>query len=278
MDRADELGVFPAVATRVMRIADSPTSSILDLEAAVSSDPTLSGQVLKVANSGFFGLKRQVSSVQDALLILGFDSTRDLAVAVSLASLGRSAKRGRRALWQHSLRTSVVAQQVAERIPNLRARDVFVVGLMHDLGKLILLELDEERYAPLLPLSDAELLQGEREAFGFDHAALGAACLERWSLPDRMVHAVRGHHDVPFEGRGLGREEGALEAAAVGTANALVHVFEEVKGDQGKIEAALREARPAVRWLDALGLSQGVGELAAQLAEVDAHVASLQLS
>ncbi len=197
--RAEELEVFPAAALRIRQVADSPHSSLLDLEEAVSSDPTLSAQILKVANSPFFGLRREVSTVQRALFVLGFRATRDMALTLAMLSLGRKEDAVKGEVSRHCQRVGVAAQCIASTADDLDARELFLTGMLHDLGKLILLAVDADRardlYGPEGGVGD-DLVTSEREIFGFDHAHLGAACLEQWNLPVSTFSAVRGHHSL----------------------------------------------------------------------------------
>jgi putative nucleotidyltransferase with HDIG domain len=196
---AEALKIFPAVAARVQTIAEDPNSSLIDLEKAVSLDTTLSAQILKIANSAFFGLSRKVASLRQALLILGFDATRDMAIALAALSLGRSRKPGRYEVWRHVVSTAILAQRLARRVSDQEPSELFVAGILHDIGKLIMLEIDEKNYLPFLQISlenPLDIVDKERSVFKFDHAALGGACLEKWRLPIALCQTVQYHHTI----------------------------------------------------------------------------------
>lgn len=198
LSRADGLQVFPTVAARIQAVVENPNSSLTDLERAVSMDPALSAKVLKVANSPFYGLKRAVGSLRQALLMMGFWATRNLALALVMHSIGRPNRPKRKDLWYHSIRCAVAARKLAQTPVQGDPQEVFVLGLLHDIGKLILLELDEEHYLPILLKADSDettLVESELDALTYSHADLGAACLERWNLPKDYILTVQCHHD-----------------------------------------------------------------------------------
>lgn len=209
--RADSLGLFPALATRIRDVANDAQSSIVELEAAVGLDSTLSAALLRLANSSYYGMRRQIGTVRQAIWVLGFRATRDLALGLALASVGRRNDPLRGGIWNQAVRGALATRGLAELLDGADRREVageaFVAGLLRDLGRVLLLELERARYAPLsrdfLAAScGSELAQAERRAFGFDHAELGAACLDHWRLPDATCEAVR-HHHTPPEASGL---------------------------------------------------------------------------
>ena len=195
--RADDLAMFPRVATRIREVVDNPETSLVDLEAAVAMDSTLSAQVLKLANSAFFGLPRSVASLNQALLILGFQATRDTTLAIATMSIGRTEDPTRLHIWQRALRAAAAAQMFSSKI-GWAGPEAFVAGMLHNIGTLILLELHPYLYEDILHFASTpnHLVETERTTFSFDHAQLGAAALERWHLPERTVSAVRHHHDI----------------------------------------------------------------------------------
>ena len=198
LQQADELELFPSAAVRIREIVENEETSLLDLEQAVALDPLLSAQVVKLANSPFYGMRREVASLSQALFVLGFDTTRDIALALALMSMGNSARPLNRLVWHHSLRTAIVAQALGKATQR-SGGEAFLAALVHDLGKFVFLALKEETYAPVLErhLHQPDILvDAEVALFSFDHSAFAAACLERWELPDRLCRAVRHHHDV----------------------------------------------------------------------------------
>ena len=200
VSRAENLCIFPKSALKIRTVVTSAETSFGDLERAVAIDPTLAAQVLKIANSPFFGLSRQIKDLKQALVLIGYEATRDLALALALLSLAKRDDGSTSYLWQHSLGTGLSARMLAEAGRPELAGEAFVAGLLHDLGKLVgrlLHDSDGEAAGdyPLVERSTRESTQRERDYCGFTHAELGAACLESWSLGKLTCNAIRHHHD-----------------------------------------------------------------------------------
>ena len=193
------LHVFPRVAERVRRVVDDQRSSLIELEEVVAMDPALAGQLLRVANSPFYGLSRRVSTIRQAILILGFQQTRDLALALALASVRRGLGQTGELLWRHALHVGVACRWMSQAVRGVNPAEGFVVGLLHDVGHLMLLQLEGAPYGELLTRAHGNRLErplaaSEQELLGYTHAELGAALLHEWCLPESLVLAIRHHH------------------------------------------------------------------------------------
>ena len=196
-----DLPALPAAVLRVMQTADDPKASASDVARALASDQALAARVLKLANSAFYGASRRISTVSEAVVILGLRTTRNLAMATSCEEMltrevsGYAMQRG--ALWRHSLACGTAAQALAKRADIRGVEEAFVAGLLHDIGKVILSAYQREKFALTLRRTLEQGIpycEAEREIFGFDHAEAGARLLERWNLPSALVSAVRWHH------------------------------------------------------------------------------------
>jgi HD-like signal output (HDOD) protein len=197
--RADDLGVFPPAAIRILRVVDDPRTNLVDLEKAVSLDPVLTAQVLKVANSAYFGLARTVGSLRQALFVLGFRTVRSMALSLAAMTMGASEGPWRRRVWRRSIRTCHAMRHLGTHVDWDDYSEPFAVGLLHKMGMLLMLVLEEKPYVDMLERlrwGSTELLESESHFFGFDHIQLGAACLERWNLPEEVCLAVR-HQERP---------------------------------------------------------------------------------
>lgn len=212
--------LLPTYASKIQEIVDRPQTTIKELETVVSLDVALSTQILRVSNSAFFGLSREVETIRQALLILGFNATRDIALALAVMSMGKKDSVLNHRILQHSLQTAAAASLLARQLAlGFDNSMVFVAGLVHDVGKLVMLALEEPQYSPLIKMqtSGDAVREKERELFGFDHAELGAGCLERWKLPEKICQAVEYHHY-------RGAEPISPLAALVSVANQLVEL------------------------------------------------------
>lgn len=198
IDRAQALGAFPASAQRIREIADDPSASLVDLERAVTADPAVAAVVLRVANSAFFGLQRTIVGVKEALLVLGFAATKDLALSVALVGGLRPRDPLGNRIWSNALRTAAAADLVARTVAGVDAQAAFSAGLLHEIGVLVLLKVFGRPYGALVHprYGTAELAPAERQALGFVHPELGGACLARWQIPSAVVMAVRWYDQM----------------------------------------------------------------------------------
>lgn len=202
LKRADRLQVFPPVAAKIQEVAESPDSSISNLEEVVSLDAALSARILSLANSPLLGLTRTVGTLRHALCVLGMDMVRGIALGLAALSLDDNDEPRRRAIWWHAIRAATAARLLLKetRGQAALAGEGFITALLHDIGKLVLLQIYEAEYsAPLtrhleLRESEDQLVREERGLFGFDHAELGAATLRHWNLPRRITTVVEYHH------------------------------------------------------------------------------------
>jgi HD-like signal output (HDOD) protein len=190
--------LFPVAAHKVLKIARSHDATVRDMEKAVSSDPVLAGRVLKLANSPLYARAAKLDSLQRAIQMLGFLGTRDVALALALSSIGTDRTPWGGVLWKHAVSASLAARVLNDHLRRGIAQGSFLAALLHDVGRQLMLTLDEKAFDQIMQaeLAGADPLPLEKEAFGVDHVALGAACLHRWSFPGQLADAVGSHHLV----------------------------------------------------------------------------------
>jgi HD-like signal output (HDOD) protein len=201
VDAAHSLGAFPASAQRIRELADDPESSLVELERAVAGDPAVTAVVLRVANSAFFGLQRTVVSVKEALLILGFSATKDLAMSVALVGGLRQRDPLGNRVWSGALRTGAAAELIARTVAGVDAQAMFSAGMLHEIGLLVLLKVFARPYGALIQprYGRPDLSMAEREHLGFTHPELAGACLTQWQIPAAVTSSVRWHAAVLSE-------------------------------------------------------------------------------
>jgi putative nucleotidyltransferase with HDIG domain len=155
--------------------------------------------VLKIANSSFYAMPRQIESIRQAIVLLGYATLRSVVVAASIKDVFARYGLSERLLWEHAIAGACAASTLARRIGGFPVDEVFVGGLLHDVGKLVMHAEAEKKYQEVMRVVYAEegdAVKIEREVFGFDHAEVGYLTLQKWSLPPRLAGAVGGHHDV----------------------------------------------------------------------------------
>ena len=197
----------------ILEVVADPESSALDLGKYIASDPSLSASVLKVVNSAYYGFYRQITSIPSAIVILGFNEVRNIALAATAFHvLGKGLSEfDRIQLWCHSSAAALAAEYTAGKL-RIQAEGCFVVGLLHDIGKIALDTLYPGTYLQAADRANLEqrfIREVEREAFGMDHSECGALLAQHWDLPPDIVDAIRHHHDP-----GLSSEEPPLASLA----------------------------------------------------------------
>ncbi len=189
------------VAQRVLRLVEDPAFSVAEVVRVLETDPALATQILCLVNSSYFGLPRKVGSLQQAICLLGVHTLRLALLNYGvLQCLGQTLPGPRRdELLRHSLTVATVAERLVKRHEQRGAEEAYCAGLVVDVGMLALAQSARPHYEPLLinHAPGAELIDAERDYFGFDHAEFGARLLAQWNLPEEFVLAAAKHHDVP---------------------------------------------------------------------------------
>jgi diguanylate cyclase (GGDEF)-like protein len=197
---ASNLPSPPAVAARLIEIADDPDLSMTMVVEVLRADPALAAKLLRLANSPLYARRRRIDTLQQAVTMLGLDAV--MTAALSLTLLSDRETMGSTALvfrthWTRSVHAAVAAQALAQRWGSVPPADAFLAGLLQDIGVLVVARLEPEAYATMTRTSAHDDLVGaERAALGMDHASIGAELLEAWNLPDHVVNAVRHSHDL----------------------------------------------------------------------------------
>jgi putative nucleotidyltransferase with HDIG domain len=239
-----DLPTMPVLLARILAVVDGERASSRDLVEVMQRDQALTGRVLRLANSGFFGFARQVSTLPRAVMLLGFSTVRSLALGVKIWET--FAARGDRALtelWQHSALVGAAARLIAHRTRAADPEEAFTAGLLHDMGRAVLQLRFPAEYDTVLRLTEPTLEEREQATFGIDHACAGAWLAEAWGLPPLIVEAAAHHHDPIVAGQALD------PALVVNLANRLVHWTDL---DAGHVDP---DAERQLEELGAVGLS-----------------------
>lgn len=196
-----KLPPMPHVILRAREVMADPNAGLRDMAKVIENDQALVARVLALANSAYYGISGQVSSVQHAAALLGLKTLMDLIImSASSLLLERKLKAYQlspRAIWAHSLASALCAREIAaKRFPGTEA-DAFVVGLLHDAGKIILdpfLDKARKTSPTAWPQSEPLTALREREILGFDHAEIMARACRFWRFPESQVRGIRFHH------------------------------------------------------------------------------------
>jgi HD-like signal output (HDOD) protein len=203
--RAGQLATLPEVALAIMRLAEDPTSTGDDLERVLSSDPPLSARVLRIVNSAFYGVRREVTSIGTAIVVLGFSAVKNVAVAASLSRMFRVGTLAghfeARDLWTHSIAVAAASRLVAARVGGVDEGDAFLAGLLHDIGVIVELQACRTEFAAVVAAVAADATADFRDAetrhLGATHEAFGESLCRSWRFPADLQR-VCGHHHRPL--------------------------------------------------------------------------------
>lgn len=202
LETVGELPASPAVVSSVMGLTSNLDSKITDISNVLAADPSLTAKVLKLSNSSFYGRPKGVISLEEAVLILGFFTVRSIVIATSAHTMySKNDTDGTRSkLWQHSLSAAVAGRQIATFIKHPLREEVFISALLHDIGKLVLLQRMPEQYREVLDAvakDQGSFIEIENQILSFNHCDVAAILLEKWSFPTSLTEAIEHHHDPP---------------------------------------------------------------------------------
>ncbi len=203
IQRADELPEVPQIAFRAIELLNDPDTEVSHLAEVISSDQALTAKVLRLCNSAYYGLPRNVTTISEAVMIVGFSSVKSLVLMITTQSTLNKGllgyKIGPGDFWQHSLCTAESARVLAQHIDYPKTEEGFIAGLIHDIGKMVLNQYALPEVYRATNLSQKEQIPihlAEQRILGFDHAEAGAGLAERWNFPPILVDSIRFHHDL----------------------------------------------------------------------------------
>ncbi len=195
-----QLPALPAVAMEVVELVDNPKTSASKLGKVISSDQALTAKVLTIANSPFYGFPKKISTIDFAIIVLGFDALKEIVISISLmSSLQKKSDRhfDARLFWDHSITTGVVARKLARDLGYRISGEVFVGGLLHDMGISVLHRYFTNEFQRAIDITretELTILEAEESVLGVTHADVGGWLAERWNLPDHLIESIACHH------------------------------------------------------------------------------------
>jgi len=195
IQRIKNLPTIPPIVAKISKMVESPTTSSADVGKVISQDQVLSAQILRMANSPFFGMSRKISSVTQALVILGFDVIKGLVLTSSVFEMMQKSIVG---LWEHSIGSAATARVLANLVGQSEEEEVSVAGLLHDLGKVVMsVQLEDkarDEIVALVQKKKTSRYEAENEVLGFTHAQVGLWLAEHWKLPQSLAEPMCYHH------------------------------------------------------------------------------------
>ncbi len=202
------LPTLPQTLIRLMEVCNDPERDIVLVGKTVAQDMSIASKILKLANSAFLGTRAKFASIEQAVIYLGIDTVRNLAISVSVHVAFQDGNHFRNInieeFWYHSLLTALLAKEIAEQTGFDDPAEAYLAGLLHDTGRCLLSDRFPEQYGKLLEEQKGtyELVVEEKEAFGVTHADAGAWLAENWHLNTSVGKAIGLHHTPPLEAGG----------------------------------------------------------------------------
>ena len=201
------IATLPEITLRIIELVEDPSSTAQDLHKVIANDPALCSRILKVVNSAFYGLPRQIGSINRAIVLLGLNAVKNIAIAASLTKLFRGGELcprfSARELWIHSMASAAGSKLICDQLKLGLPDEAFLAGLIHDIGIMVEMQaardkllrvFDEMKFdADGTPLTN--MCEIEQQVLGADHCAFGTGLCEAWKVPKSFSHVAGYHHD-----------------------------------------------------------------------------------
>ncbi len=204
IEQIDNLPTLPEVANKLFRIINNPTTTALDVANLIARDVSLTSKVLRLANSAFYGIPRTVTTVQNAVVILGLKVINTMVFSISVVKIfpadGNNEFFSRKKFWNHSLACAIMSRKLAQSMKRFSLSDpeeCFCAGLIHDIGRVVLDQYFHENFLKAIQLAHQEkiaLVEAEDRIFGFNHSHVGDWLTARWELPVDIRTPIVHHH------------------------------------------------------------------------------------
>lgn len=232
----DDLPTLPRTVLKITELVNDPKSSAKDLSRIITDDQVLTARLLKLVNSSFYGFPQRISTVTNAIVLLGFDAIRSLLLTTSVFDLfvGRTKKQrlDQERFWDHSLGCAVGAKVIGNYLRHDKIEELFVLGLLHDIGKIVEMQFlpDEfDKVAEVVNKQNILMITAENQVLGFNHAEIGKLLAEKWNLPIKLGQVIAQHHRPGYAGSFI------LEASIVHLADILCRALNMGYGGDNKI-------------------------------------------
>ena len=202
-----QIATLPEITVKIIELVEDPSSTAQDLHKLIAHDPALCSRILKVVNSAFYGLPRQIGSINRAIVLLGLNAVKNIAIAASLSKLFRGGNIcpgfEARDLWVHSIATGACSKLLSDQLKFGLPDEAFLAGLIHDIGIIVELQAYQDKLAQVIEQLDLDgngvpthdMRELEQQIIGADHCSFGAALCEAWKFPKSFAYVTANHHE-----------------------------------------------------------------------------------
>jgi HD-like signal output (HDOD) protein len=199
-----DLPPMPHVASRAISMIENPDTTATEMTDLLSSDTALAARVLKIANSAMFSRQREITTLNQAIMIIGFKALKGIIVAATLRQISKNFGNLERLIWENSMCSAMLATNITKKLKKRYVEEIFLLGLLHSLGQIVLLyQEDTKKDYPLvmkkIAASNCDYAAAEAEVIGFTHALLGALVAKKWNFSPETCQVIL-HYKDPVEG------------------------------------------------------------------------------
>ncbi|MFQ5454587.1 MAG: HDOD domain-containing protein [Nitrospirota bacterium] len=190
---------IPPVARKVMEVVDDPNITSDALSDVISRDPALTARIINIANSPFYWCSRTIDTLKSAIIVIGFNTIRNLVIAISSKEIYKTHGLTEQLLWEHSMGVAASAGLIAIELKMKDREEAFIAGLLHDIGKIVLLNSDRKGYEDIIRTAyneDIPCWGIEMERYRFSHAEVGAIVINKWHFSHQLESIIRYHNDI----------------------------------------------------------------------------------
>jgi HD-like signal output (HDOD) protein len=201
LDAVENLPTLPVVAQQIQKLVAGSNSSMAQIAALIAKDQAIAARVIRLANSAFYGFGARITSIQQAIMLMGLNTVKNLVTGVSVIKMfGDSAAASlfdRQRFWLHSFGCAIGARMLAKSLGRREPEDYFLAGLLHDIGVLVLDQYFHEDFIEVLQHAArrrTDYYSAELEMLQTTHGHIGEVVSGKWRVPGFLVHAIRHHH------------------------------------------------------------------------------------
>lgn len=202
VDKIVGLPTLPSMLSNINKMMLNPRTSAKEVAQLISSDPSVTSKVLRVVNSSFYGFPNRITTITHAIVILGFNTVKSIVLSSSIFDVFKKDSKGlgfdRTEFWKHSIGCGAAARVLGKRLGYTALEELFIAGLLHDVGKIVLDQFVNDKFIHILNLVQTQnilIYEAEEKVLGVTHAEVGAWLFEKWNLSKGLIECIRCHHN-----------------------------------------------------------------------------------